>query len=207
MKHLIQALNTATFIGILLTASPVHAVFVSVTPTDSPLTLDGAISGNSGKENPITVTYSPSPATEIWFSNNANGSSGDVGAQSPNNVLAVTKSVFGLTSGSLYAGNAGDFSGNFASFSFSSADFAFDYLAIHAGQHELLFYFENAIDAGEIFTISIIGKAAGLSNFRTFSSFDPELGPSGAAVVPVPTALWLFSAGIMGLVGFRRKQA
>ncbi|MES2637071.1 MAG: VPLPA-CTERM sorting domain-containing protein [Pseudomonadota bacterium] len=67
---------------------------------------------------------------------------------------------------------------------------AFNYLAVHYGNGELFFAFDNAITA---FTLT--GLPRGLSNYRTYNLSE----------VPVPAAGWLFGTALIGLMGLRRR--
>lgn len=144
-------------------------------------------------------TYSVFPANDIrYFDDN-------ITPQNPVNIKAVTEAQFGLASGALTFASACDMptsvctnasgtaSGNTNTF---SSTVAFNYLAVHFGQAELLFYWDNAINN---FSFTDTQNAfKGLSNYRAYSD--------GISEVPLPAAGWLFGSALMGLMGLRRRK-
>jgi hypothetical protein len=174
---------TPLLLGLSLIGGVANASFISVGPA-SPL------SNLAGSNGPVTVTYTGATATQILFSNKANS---DVGNQSAANVASVMNAAFGLPAGTIHTSTVSqvDNLGGGSSATISSVN-PFDYLAVHAGQHELFFYWATAITSLDITTS---GKAIGLSNYRAFNA------------VPVPTAVWLFGSGLLGLIGAARKKS
>ncbi len=78
---------------------------------------------------------------------------------------------------------------------------AYNYLAIHFGTHEMIFDFgTKGIAAYSEFKISTVGKAAGLSNFRAYTT------SVASGETPIPGALWLFGSGLVGLLRMRKKS-
>ena len=70
--------------------------------------------------------------------------------------------------------------------------------------HQLLLDFgATGVAAGSVFNIATSGSAAGLSNFRAYSTTTP---PPPVAT-PIPAAIWLFGSGLAGLLGMRRKKS
>ncbi|WP_020166795.1 MULTISPECIES: VPLPA-CTERM sorting domain-containing protein [Methylotenera] len=143
--------------------------------------------------------YTVSPADAIWYFD------GNITPQSPANIKTVTENQFGLTPGALTFVSGCDSatsnctnatagaSGNTNTF---SSDVAFNYLAVHFGQAELLLYWDNAINS---FSITDSQNAfKGLSNYRAYSD--------GLSEVPLPAAGWLFGTALVGLMGLRRKM-
>lgn len=182
IKMKIHKIVTTVLFAWFLASPMVQAAFMSVGP-GSPLNLAGA-------NGAITVTFSPSPATEIYFSNDKD----DFNPQDQDHIGSVIEDTFGLASGALVNGDKVDNAGGGSSASFTSTQ-AYEYLAVHFGKHELLFHFANSITAGTVFSITTEGRAAGLSNFRSYS------------VIPIPAAVWLFGSGLLGLLGASRRKS
>ena len=147
----------------------------------------------------LGFTYSVSPANEILFADE------NITPQSPANIQSVTEIEFGLIPGSLTfvsacdsptsdcIGASGGASGDTNTF---VSDNPFNYLAIHFGEAELLFYWADAItnfsitDTNDLFN--------DLSNYRAYSD--------GVSEVPLPAAAWLFGSALLGFAGFKRKS-
>jgi hypothetical protein len=47
---------------------------------------------------------------------------------------------------------------------------------------------------------------SGLSSSRTLSSLSINTNPTPTSIVPIPSALWLFGSGLIGLVGLARRK-
>lgn len=149
-------------------------------------------------------SYSPSPAASILYF------AGNITPQSSANIQTVTETQFGLapnsltyvsgcdnpTSGCTNA-SGGTLTGVFTN-TFSS-DVAFDYLAVHFGQAELLFHWTNPITTFEYGNLSDGLGIRGLSNYRAYD--DGALSP-----VPLPSAIWLFASAILGFACFGRRN-
>lgn len=143
-------------------------------------------------------TYSIFPADDIRYFD------GNITPQSPANIKTVTETQFGLSPGALTFASAcdsptsgctnatGGASG--ATNTFSST-VVFNYLAVHFGKAELLFYWDDPINNFSFTDDEDIFK--GLSNYRAYSD--------GLSKVPLPAAGWLFGSALVGLIGFRRK--
>ena len=172
MKNIYKTLTF--FIGIGL-GSTVNASIVDITPTTSPVTVP--VDGGS---TTTMVTYALSPATMIKYGENA-----DFNPQDPGHIKMVIETAFGITpistvgacdgsgctAGTTQEGN-GDNAGALWSIH------AFNVLAIHYGNNELVFYWA---DPQMYFGLS--GLPRGISNFRTYST----------SAVPVPVAFPLMS--------------
>ena len=173
-----------------------NAAFVDVTNALNVSTgqlgpLTGA-TNNPNKPNPLMITVSNASSIEkVLFSNNANGAGGDLPNQSPADIKTAVEQQFSVTG----LVPIGDGLLNGGSGAISTA-LPFTFLAIHFGQHELFFKFLAGIDN---FSISVDGKAAGLSNFRAYGV--PVPNP-----VPVPAAVWLFGSALVGLIGVKRNK-
>ena len=75
--------------------------------------------------------------------------------------------------------------------------FSTDKLYFSIKQATEIFYFKNI--SGGTLNVELYPDANAFSHWS-------EYGPS-ASVVPVPAAVWLFGSALLGLVGFKRKQA
>ena len=143
-------------------------------------------------------TYSVFPADDIRYFD------GNITPQSPANIKTVTETQFGLSPGALTFASAcdsptsgctnatGGVSGDTNTF---SSTVAFNYLAVHFGKAELLFYWDNPINNFS-FTDDD-GFVRGLSNYRAYSD--------GLSEVPLPAAGWLLGSALVGFMGLRRK--
>ncbi len=182
MKMKFKSTMTPLLLGLSLVSGVANASFIPVGPA-SPLNL-------AGSNGPVTVTYTGATASEILFSNNQNS---DVGNQSAANVASVMNTAFSLPLGTIHTPVVGqvDNLGGGSSATISTVN-PFDYLAVHAGQHELFFHWTTPITS---LNITTDGQAIGLSNYRAFSA------------VPVPTAVWLFGSGLLGLIGAARRKS
>lgn len=157
--------------------------------------------------NPSSVafSYTPAPADAIKYYN------GNITNQSAANIKSVIETQFALTPSALThvsgcdtataicisavateASAAGSTTNSFVS------TIAFNYLAVHFGQAELLFYWNNPITS---FTFTDLdgkkGFVKGLSNYRAYSD--------SVSPVPVPAAAWLFGS-VIGLFGVTRRR-
>lgn len=148
-------------------------------------------------------SYSPTPADAIWHYD------GNLTPQNDANIRAEVENVFGLTAGSLFSVSKCDSAtsgctgasatetsaGGSTTNTYSSIN-AFNYLAIHFGQAELVFHWINPINA---FTFTDLngpnGFVRGLSNYRAY----------GVSEIPVPAAAWLFASGL-GFFGVARRR-
>jgi hypothetical protein len=156
---------------------------------DNPSTSGFSVSGK-------TVTYGPTAASEVLFYN------GNITPQNPANIANVISTQFDLPAtgtGSITLADSDDSLTSARSGSFT-VDSAFDYLAIHYGQGELIFHWSTEQAAGTVFTISNLPK--GLSNFRAYDAV------SAVSAVPEPATYGMMLGGL-GLIGFvaRRRKA
>jgi hypothetical protein len=143
-------------------------------------------------------SYSVAPATTIWYYDD------NITPQNAVNIKAVTENQFGLVADSLSyvsqcdtAGNSGSCTGGTSpsAGTFTSTN-PFNYLAVHLGQQELLFYWDSAISAFSIEDIEGGVNLRGVSNYRAYS---------GVAAVPVPTSAWLLVSGL-AIFGVMRRR-
>lgn len=140
-----------------------------------------------------TVTFSPTPANAIrYIPTNLN-------PQNPDSVKSYVLDAFPSagtlttvgacnTDGAETPAASCTHSGGSASYNGS----AFNYLAVHFGQNELVFYFASAISSFEL-----SGLPKDWSNFRAYTT----------SAVPLPAAALLFGTAVAGLAGFKRRRA
>lgn len=184
-KMILKAMVAVSFFTASTIASA--AVWSSLNPSSTPF------------------SYSPTPADAIWHYN------GNLTPQNDANIRAEVENVFGLTAGSLFSvskcdsttsactgASATESSSNGSTTNTYSSVNAFNYLAIHFGQDELVFHWINPINE---FTFTDLngpnGFVRGLSNYRAYGENVSE--------VPVPAAAWLFASGL-GFFGVARKR-
>ena len=165
-------------------ASPVWTEYLptSTHPTNDPI--DILYTRGHGTAT-ASVHYTPGSAAQIWYYN------GNISNQSPSNMMTVTESQFGLGSGALQSVSACD---SACSDTFVSST-AFDYLAVHFGQGELLFHWLSPVTD---FTISCLPR--GISNYRAYGN---------VAATPLPSGALLFATGLLAalpLVSKRRNR-
>lgn len=170
--------------------SPASALVVELSDVDSTITVGAS-----------TVTFSPTPATRIITGSGTGG--GDFNPQGINSIRTDIEAAFNaLDSTTAFTGtlvNVGECeSGSSSGLTCSGFDTTggsvgpgsfFNYLAIHFGLTEIVFYYATPINQ-----FSISGLPQDISNFRAYS------------VVPLPAAAWLFISAIGGLFGWRRWQ-
>lgn len=73
--------------------------------------------------------------------------------------------------------------------------------------------FSTSVNAASVFVhdgayLTAYDATTGVAGLSLLSSFDYNSGGSIAvSSVPVPSAIWLFGSGLIGLVGFARRKA
>lgn len=143
-----------------------------------------------------TVTYSPSPALVVKYYDD------NLVPQSPADIQSYINGVFGTSLGAAVSfcdsATSGCSSGTTAGASggvnsFTSVE-AYDYLAIHFGQGELVFQWAAPVAAGTTFTVG--GLPKDLSNYRAYVSAIPE---------PETYAMLLAGLGLLGFLARRRQ--
>jgi hypothetical protein len=150
-----------------------------------------------GTNGDVTVNYEGAKADVVGVGPNP------IDNQNYDSVGAFTKTIF----------NTGDFVGSGDQVDHAPdimdkngvatfvSKVAYNYLAIHFGTHEMIFDFgTKGIAAYSEFKISTVGKAAGLSNFRAYTT------SVASGETPIPGALWLFGSGLVGLLRMRKKS-
>ena len=160
------------------------ATWIDVGPA-SGFTIDGS-----------SVTYSPSPALMVKYYD------GNLTPQSPADIQGYINGAFGTSLGAAVsycdsatsgctAGTTAGLSGGVNSYTSAAA---YDYLAIHFGQGELVFHWATPVAAGTTFTVA--GLPKDLSNYRAFISAVPE---------PETYAMLLAGLGMLGFLARRRQ--
>jgi hypothetical protein len=143
-----------------------------------------------------TVTYSPSPALVVKYYDD------NLVPQDPADIQGYINGVFGTSLGiavsscdnatsGCSAGTTAGLSGGVNSYTSAAA---YDYLAIHFGQGELVFHWAAPLAAGTTFTVA--GLPKDLSNYRAFISAVPE---------PETYAMLLAGLGMLGFLARRRQ--
>lgn len=181
----------------LVSESAMASTWSVISPTTSPFTISYTQS-NTTKN--ASVSYTPQAAAIRYFDDN-------ITDQSPANIKAVTESQFGLVAGSLTYVSSCDkptsdctnASGGTTTGTYSNtftSDGAFNYLAVHFGQGELLFHWASNLVAGTTFEIG--GLPRGLSNYRAYTD--------DVSAVPLPAAAWLFGSALLGFVSLSNRR-
>ncbi len=178
------------FVGValataLVAAGSASAAIVSVGP---------ASSINASSLNLGTVSFTPTPATQIYLVNNSgpNDYSALFSPQSPANVQAGVESLFGLTPGSLtLVADVVNITPNPATD--VSGGLSFNYAALHNAQGEIVFYYATPISE---FDISH-SRGSSISNIRFF-----------ATAVPEPSTWGMMALGFAALAfaGYRSRK-
>lgn len=183
---------TALAAGLLFAATAQAATWTEVGP-GSPIDF------YDGSTLLYSVTYSPSPAEVVkYYPDN-------ITPQDAATMAGVINTVFGLSGSSAVAFVSGceDAFGSCTNasagasntpYSFTS-NVAYDYLAVHFGQAELLFHWAAPVAAGTEFTLTTTGRD--LSNYRAFMAPVPE---------PGTYAMLLAGLGLMGVLARRRRH-
>ena len=159
-----------------------------------------------------TINYSPGAFKIRYYDDNLT-------PQDPTDVAGYVEAAYGLASGTVGSAvsycdnptsgctNATATSPSTDKFIFTSAS-AYDYLAIHFGQAELVFHWASDVAANTQFMIQLVNSGSdglkGLSNFRAYN--DPLNGGGDVPGVPLPAAFWMVGAALFGTAGISRRK-
>jgi hypothetical protein len=177
-------------------ASSAFATTVSVTTSPligTPYTQTGKLAQKVGpNKGYYDAKWGPS-ATSVWTTLDANG---DIGNQGLGNsdLTNWIKTTSGYTGNLVLVSNADSLSGSVGSFNFGNS--LANFVAVHYGQAESLFYFANGINQ---FDLAFIQGNFGLSNYRAYGVDKPSS-------VPVPGAAWLLGSALIGFVSFSKRR-
>ncbi len=194
-----KTLLLAVAIGLtsLVAESAMASTWSVISPTTSPFTISYT---QGGKTKSADVNYTPLAADIRYFDDN-------ITPQDPASIKAVTENQFGLLSGSLtYVSSCDEptsgctnATGGTATGTYTNtftSNGAFNYLAIHFGQGELLFHWANNLASGTTFEIG--GLPRDLSNYRAYTD--------DVSSVPLPAAAWLFGSALLGFVSLSNRR-
>ena len=188
MKKVLQAL------ALILFTYPAFANLIELTDLESPIIVSG---------EPITpedvITFSPSPADAIWFSDKA---SADFTSQDSAALLADIEANIFTNATLTAAGQWDSLSGDGTTYDAN----AFNVIAVHYDNKELVFGYINAIDN---FTINDLGQE--ISNVRTYTAtggiFEVQQCETDCTSVSAPGTIALLSLGLVGLYTARKQRA
>ena len=195
MNSLIK--NTTLLLSLSLAISSVAVAntvsVVTSTIANAPYTQTGKLAQKVGPNTGYyDAQWGPS-ATSVWTTLDAQGDIGNQGTGNPNLSAWIT-STSG-NSGALTLVSSNDsLSGSTGSFDFGNN--LANFVAVHYGQAESLFYFQNGITN---FDLDFIQGNFGLSNYRAYGSENPS-------AVPIPGAIWLFGSALFGFVGLSKRN-
>lgn len=129
----------------------------------------------------------------VWTTLDANGDIGNQGVGT-SNLTNWIKTTSGSNDPLYLVSSNDELSGSKGTFNFANNQANF--VAVHYGQNESLFYFENGITQ---FNLDFELGEIELSNYKAYSNQSPS-------AVPVPGAFWLFSSAMLGFFGFSKRK-
>lgn len=159
-----------------------------------PYTQTGKLAQKVGSKNGYYSAQWGPNATSVWTTLDANGDIGNQGIGS-SNLSTWIKNTSGY-SGALTLVSSVDSLGGGSTGAFDFGNKSANYVAVHYGQAESLFYFQNGISD---FDLNFVEGNFGLSNYRAYSNESPS-------AVPVPSAIWLFGSAIFGFIGLSKRN-
>ena len=194
IKNTILLFSLSLAISSGANANTVSVVTSSI--ANIPYTQTGKLAQKVGSKNGYySAQWGPS-ATSVWTTLDANGDIGNQGTGNSNLSTWITNTSG--YSGALTLVSSVDSLGGGSTGAFDFGNKSANYVAVHYGQAESLFYFKNGITD---FDLNFVEGNFGLSNYRAYSNESPS-------AVPVPAALPLMASalGIFGLARRRNKS-
>jgi hypothetical protein len=173
------------------------------TPTLSPFTIPGE----------FTFTYSTATAGQL-ADRIAFGAGNYFSPQDPASIGSQVYTALNLT-GPLYlssytdgtVGTGATQTGNATNTGSFTSTVAYQYLAVHFGQDELVFDFSKTGGIAANTAFNIGGLPFGLSNWRGYTTANTGTPPVAGSPVPLPAGAWLFMTGLMGLLYNGKKKS
>lgn len=161
---------------------------------DAPYTQTGKLGNKVGNDLGYYDAKWGSSATAVWTTFDANS---DIANQGIGNT-GVTDWIRDTTGyeGNLTLVSNVDALGSGTTGAFNFGNNLVNYLAVHYGQGESLFYFANGVSQ---FDLSFIEGNFGLSNYRAYGDDTPS-------AVPVPAAVWLLGSVLFGFAAFSKRR-
>ena len=188
-KHLISAILFSAMVSpaaMATTTSVITSDFVG-----APYTEQGLLAQKVGPTNGYYAAKWGPDTTSVWTSNDANT---DIGSQSAANVWNWVASTSGYV-GTLDLVSFNDSIGGGSTGSFNFGSSLANFVALHYGNKESLFYFANGISQ---FDLNFIQGNLGLSNYRAYGTSPP--------IIPLPAAAWLFGSALLGFVALSNRR-
>ena len=192
IKNTILSFSLSLAISSGANANTVSVVTSSI--ANLPYTQTGKLAQKVGSKNGYYNAQWGPNATSVWTTLDANGDIGNQGTGNSNLSTWITNTSG--YSGALTLVSSVDSLGGGSTGAFDFGNKSANYVAVHYGQAESLFYFQNGISD---FDLNFVEGNFGLSNYRAYSNESPS-------AVPVPGAIWLFGSAIFGFIGISKRN-